>query len=86
MSHDDGDRDDENPLCVVHGLGFEGGVTIVLVDPLGVTEMRPRLWWVRPGEKLSYQATAERRAGSGVVHATTTPTTATTLAPRNAAW
>lgn len=67
-------------------IEFEDGVTIGLIDQFGMAEMRPRLWRVGPGEKLSYQTTAERRAGSGVVHATTTPTTATTLAPRNAAW
>jgi mannose-6-phosphate isomerase-like protein (cupin superfamily) len=36
------------------GSEFEDGVNIDLIEALDRAEMRPRLWRVEPGEKLSY--------------------------------
>jgi len=36
------------------GSEFEEGVNIDLIEALDMDEMRPRLWRVGPGEKLSY--------------------------------
>ena len=35
-------------------IEFEDGVNIDLIEALGLDEVRPRLWKVEPGEKLSY--------------------------------
>jgi len=35
-------------------IEFEDGVNIDLIEELGMEEMRPRLWRIEPGEKLSY--------------------------------
>ena len=35
-------------------IEFEEGVNIDLIEELGMEDMRPRLWRVEPGEKLSY--------------------------------
>lgn len=35
-------------------IEFEEGVNIDLIEALDLQEMRPRLWRVEPGEKLSY--------------------------------
>ena len=35
-------------------IEFEDGVNIDLIEELGMEHIRPRLWKIQPGEKLSY--------------------------------
>lgn len=51
-------------------IEFEDGVNIDLIEELGTEEMRPRLWRVEPGEKLSYHYHEEQEELFYVVEGT----------------
>ena len=51
-------------------IEFEDGVNIDLIQALDMDEMRPRLWRVEPGEKLSYHYHEEQEELFYVVEGT----------------